>query len=182
MNRIREIYTAIGRATLAPLLVRCAVFLCALLSLTLAYPVQVFDVRLLGLLVVAALLPALAPKKFWPTLVMLAAVAGWVVATGWFDQPIALWRLLGLATFLYLTHSLAALAALLSHDVVVSPEVLARWISRALAVCLGSAVLAVPLLALDGRWDGAGSGLALLAGLALAVFAAGLLGWLLRRR
>lgn len=181
MNRIRELYTAIGRITLAPLLVRFGVFLCALFALLLAYPSGPADGRLLGLLLVAALLPAVAPRRNWPTLVLLAAGATWVLATGWYDQPVELWRLLALATFLYLTHSLTALAALLSYDVVVAPEVLARWLFRALGVALASAVLAVPLLALNGQWGDRGFVGALLGGLALAVLAAALLGWLYRR-
>ncbi|WP_422773292.1 hypothetical protein ACN28C_10420 [Plantactinospora sp. WMMC1484] len=182
VSRIRELYVAIGRITLVPLLVRAGVFGCALLALLLAYPSGPADLRLLGLLVVAALAPAIAPRRNWPTLVLLAAVAAWVVATGWYDQRVELWRLLALATFLYLTHSLAALAALLSYDVVVAPEVLARWVGRALGVALASAVLAVPLLALDGRWGDRDFVAALLGGLVLAVGAAALLGWLFRRR
>lgn len=182
MSRIRDRYAAFGRLTLAPLLVRCAVFLCALVALVLAYPVQVFPARLLGLLLVVALLPACAPRRSGPTLVILAAVVGWTVATGWFDQRVELWRLLGLATFLYLTHSLAALAALLPYDAAVPTEVLARWVWRAFAVCLGAAVLAVPLLALDRRLGGQTLDAALLAGLAVAVLAAGFLGRLSRRR
>jgi hypothetical protein len=135
------------------------------------------------MLAVAALLPALVPRRSWTTtVVLLAAAAAWVLATGWYDRPVELWRLLALATFLYLTHSLAALAALLSYDAVVAPEVLARWVSRALGVALASAVLAVPLLAVDGQWGDRSFVVALLGGLVVAVLAATLLGWLYRRR
>ncbi|MEE6257555.1 hypothetical protein V1633_03500 [Plantactinospora sonchi] len=182
MSRIRAFYAAIGRVTLTPLLVRGGVLLCALLALLLAYPAQMVDSRAVGLLAVLAAFPAVAPNRAWPTVVILAAVAGWTVATGWYDQRIELWRLLGLATFLYLTHSLAALAALLSYDAVVAPEVLTRWITRALGVTLASAVLAVPLLALDGQLGDRSLVAALIGGLAVAVLAAALLGWLLRRR
>ncbi|MEN3611441.1 hypothetical protein [Plantactinospora sp. ZYX-F-223] len=175
-------YAAIGRITLVPLLVRAGVFICALLALLLAYPSGPSDSRLLGLLVVAALAPAVAPRRNWPTLVLLAAAGAWVVATGWYDQPVELWRLLALATFLYLTHTLAALAALLSYDAVVAPEVLARWVTRALGVGLASAVLSVPLLAMDGQFGDRSFVAALLGGLAVAVGAAALLGWLFRRR
>ena len=181
VTRIMQLYAAIGRITLAPLLVRVGVFLCAFVSLLLAYPAMPSDVRLLGLLMVAALLPAAVPRRAWTTVILLAAAGAWVVATGWYDEPVELWRLLGLATFLYLTHSLAALAALLSYDAVVAPEVLARWLFRALGVALASAVLAVPLLALNGQWGDRGFVVALLGGLALAVLAAALLGWLYRR-
>lgn len=182
LSRIRAFYTAVGRVTLTPLLVRGGVLLCALLALVLAYPDEMFSARVLLLLAVLAAFPAVAPNRAWPTVVILVAVAGWVVGTGWYDQRVELWRLLGLATFLYLTHSLSALAALLSYDAVLAPEVLARWISRALGVALASAVLAVPLLTLDGRWGDRSLVVALVGGLAVAVLAAGLLGWLLRRR
>ncbi|MFD0968675.1 hypothetical protein [Plantactinospora endophytica] len=175
-------YAAIGRITLVPLLVRGGVFGCALVALLLAYPERPSDPRLLGLLVVAAMAPAVAPRRNWPTFILLAAAGAWVAATGWYDQRVELWRLLALATFLYLTHSLAALAALLSYDAVIAPEVLARWVARALGVALASAVLAVPLLALDGRWGDENFVVVLLGGLALAVAAAALLGWLFRRR
>ncbi|MDW5323290.1 hypothetical protein [Plantactinospora sp. KLBMP9567] len=181
MSRIRQLYAAIGRITLVPLLVRVGVFGCALLALLLASPARPSDPRLLGLLVVAALAPAVAPRRNWPTLVLLAAAGVWVVATGWYDQRVELWRLLALATFLYLTHTLAALAALLSYDAVVAPEVLARWVTRALGVGLASAVLSVPLLAMDGQLGDRSFVAALLGGLALAVCAAALLGWLFRR-
>ncbi|MEE6305955.1 hypothetical protein V1634_03795 [Plantactinospora veratri] len=182
MSRIRALYAAVGRITLVPVLVRAGVFGCALVALLLAYPERPSDPRLLGLLVVAALAPAVAPRRNWPTMVLLAAVGAWVAATGWYDQQVELWRLLALATFLYLTHTLAALAAVLSYDAVVAPEVLARWVARALGVALASAVLSMPLLAMDGRFGDRSFVVALLGGLVLAVCAAGLLGWLFRRR
>jgi hypothetical protein len=182
VNRVREISAAIGRITATPLLVRGGVFLCALLSLVVAYPVRALDARAVGLLAIVALVPAVAPRRSWPSVVILAAVAAWVVATGWYGQRVELWRLFALAALLYLTHSLAALAAVLSYDAVVAPEAVARWISRALGVVLAAAVLAVPLLGVEGRWGDRSLVAALLGGLALAVLAATLLGWLLRRR
>jgi hypothetical protein len=182
LTRINRLSAMITRITLAPLLVRCGLFLCALAALLLAYPGPLANVRLLGLLLVAALLPAVAPRRSWTTGVLLAAAGVWVVSTGWFDRPVELWRLFGLATFLYLTHSLAALAGLLSYDAVLAPEVLARWIVRALGVALGAAVLAVPLLAVDGQLGDRSFVVALVGGLVLAVLAAALLGWMFRRR
>jgi len=182
LTRINRLTVMIGRITLAPLLVRCGLFLCAFAALLLAYPEPPADLRLLGLLVVVALLPAVAPRRSYTTVVLLAAVAVWVVSTGWFDRPVELWRLFGLATFLYLTHSLAALAGLLSYDAVLAPEVLARWVVRALGVALAAAVLAVPLLAVDGQWGDRSFVVALVGGLVLAVLAAALLGWMFRRR
>jgi hypothetical protein len=182
VRRVREISGAIGRVTATPLLVRAGVFGCALLSLVLAYPVRALDARAAGLLAIVALVPAVAPRRSWPTVVILVAVAGWLVATGWYGQRIELWRLFGLAACLYLTHSLAALAALLPYHAVVASEAVARWVVRALGVVLAAAVLAVPLLAVAGRWGDRSLVVALLGGLAVAVLVVALLGWLLRRR
>lgn len=180
-HRVRAVYTMINRATLVPLLVRCGVFLSALVALAVAYPVSILASRLLLALLLVALLPALAPRRSGVTLAVLVAVAGWVLATSWYDEPIALWRLLILAGALYLTHSLGALAALLPYDVVVAPDVVVRWVLRALVVVLASAVLAVLLLALAGQPAERSLLVAALGGLAVAVAATALLGWLLRR-
>jgi hypothetical protein len=104
-----------------------------------------------------------------------------VLSTSGYGEPIALWRLLGLAAFLYLTHSLCALAAMLPYDAVVGPEVLARWVSRAVAVVLVSAVFGIVLLAVPGTGGRGDLLVAVLAGLAAAVGASALLAWLLRR-
>ena len=46
------------------------------------------------------------------------------MATSGYDRPVELWRLSALATVLYLTHSLCALAAVLPTDGVVAPGLL----------------------------------------------------------
>lgn len=180
-ERIRSIYTVITRATLVPLLVRCAIFLSGLVAFVLAYPVPILAGQGVGLLLIAAVLPAVAPGRAWPTVTALLAVAGWIARTSYYGDSIELWRLLGLATFLYLTHSLCALAAQLPYDAAVAPELLARWVLNALAVVLAAAVLAVLLVALTERWGEGGFVVAAIGGLAVAVLAASLLSWLLRR-
>jgi len=105
-----------------------------------------------------------------------------VLSTAESGERIELWRLLGLAAFLYLAHSLAALAAALPYDAVVAPEVLFRWIARALAVVLAAAALGVVLVAVAGLGGGRTLLAAALGGLVVAVGLAGLLGWLARRR
>jgi hypothetical protein len=182
IDRVHAIRTVAARATVAPLLVRVGVFLSALLAFTFAYPAEILAGRPLLLLLLAAALPALAPRGAAPTLVVLAAVGGWLLSTTGYGEPIVLWRLVGLAALLYLTHTLAALAAALPYDAVVAPEMVARWVSRALAVVLGSAVLSVLLLFAAGRGGDDPFLVAALAGLAVAVAVAALLAWLLRRR
>jgi hypothetical protein len=181
-DRIRSIQETVARAALIPLLMRVGIFGSALASFLLAYPAEILTSRVAGLLVVAAVLPAVGPRRVWPTFAALVAVGGWLLSTSGYGEPRALWRLLGLATFLYLTHSLCALAALVPYDAVVDLGVLIRWLSRALAVALAAGVLGVLLMALGGQ-GGAGTFLvAALGGLLVAVAAAALLARLLRRR
>lgn len=179
--RVRALQTMVHRATGAPLLVRCGIFLSALVALVVAYPLVVVTSKLLFALLIVALLPALAPRSVAATVTALVAVAGWVLATSGYDEPIALWRLLTLAGALYLTHSLTGLAALLPYDAVLAPEVVAGWVLRALVVVLASAVLAVLLLAVVDRSGDRTLLAAGLGGVAVAVGAAALLTSLLRR-
>lgn len=181
VGRVRALRTRVLRTTAVPLLVRGGIFLSALVALAVAYPPVVVASRLVGVLLLVALVPAVAPRRVGATLAVLVALAGWVVSTSRDGEPIALWRLLVLAGALYLTHSLSALAALLPYDLVVAPEVVARWGLRALAVVLGSAVFAVLLLSVVGEPADRSLLVAALGGLAVAVSAAGLLGWLQRR-
>jgi hypothetical protein len=170
------------RATPVPLGVRCGVFLAGLLAIAVAYPGWVMFSRPGFLLLLLPALPAVRPRGRFPTVVALAAVVGWLVATTAGAERVDLLSLLVLAGALYLLHSLAALAAVLPYDALVGPEVVARWVGRALAVVLGSAVLAILALAAAGR-TGQGADLAAaLFGLGVAAALPGLLAWLWRRR
>jgi hypothetical protein len=180
--RVRNARTVVVRATLAPLLVRVAVFACLAAAVAAAFPADVLLTRFGAPLLLVALVPAVAPRGAWPTVAIAAVVIGWVVVTSESGERIALWRLVALAGLLYLTHSLSALAAVLPSDAIVAPEVLARWVSRAAAVVLAGAVLGVLLVSVAGIGGGDTMLAAAVAGLAVAVAAAALLGWLVRRR
>jgi hypothetical protein len=180
-ERVRAVRYAATRVSLAPLLVRAAIFLTVLVGFLLAYPVQVFAPRALLALTVVAVLPAVGPRRVWPTFAALVTVGGWLLATLGFDRPPALWRLLAVATLLYLAHTLCALAALLPYDAVVDPDLVLRWLSRAGGVMLATAVIGVILAWLGEIGGGAGFQAATVAGLLVAVGLSGLLGWLLRR-
>ncbi|MFC4148310.1 hypothetical protein ACFO0M_18820 [Micromonospora mangrovi] len=181
-ERVRALRYAVTRVSLAPLLVRCGIFVAVLVGLLLAYPVELLQPRGLLALVVVAVLPAVGPRRVWPTFAALVTVGGWLVAEAGFDRPVALWRLLAVATLLYLAHTLCALAALLPHDAMVDPDLILRWLARAGAVVLAAAVLGV-LLASLGRLGGdRGFQTVTVAGLVVAVALSALLGWLLRRR
>ncbi|WP_433531517.1 hypothetical protein ACQPYA_05300 [Micromonospora sp. CA-263727] len=182
-GRIRALRTAAGRVTLTPLLVRAGIFVGTLVGLLLAYPAEVVAGQVLGALVVVAVLPALAPRRLWPTFAALVTVAGWLLATDGYDRPIALWRLMVVAAVLYLTHTLCALAAVLPYDAVVDPDLIVRWLTRAAAVLLATSVVGVLLVELTRvGGDNIGRQAVTVAGLLIATAVTALLAWLLRRR
>ncbi|MFF5072869.1 hypothetical protein ACFY2R_17205 [Micromonospora olivasterospora] len=181
-ERARAVRWAVDRVSVAPLLIRLGVFVAGLAGLLLAYPAQVLTGRPLAALAVVALLPAVGPRRVWPTFAALVTVGGWLLATEGYGRPIALWRLLAVAAALYLTHSLCALAALLPYDAVVDPELVVRWLTRAGGVLLASAVLGVLLLRAADVGTDRGFLAATVAGLLVAVAVSALLGWLLRRK
>jgi hypothetical protein len=177
---IQRLQTLVERATPGPLLVRVGIFVTTLAALLTAYPAVVVASRLVLLLVLVAAVPALAPRRGAPTLLALVAVAGWLVSTMGYEEPVTLFRLLGLAGLLYLMHTLAALAAALPYDAVVAPEVLVRWVGRALLVVAASAVLALLVVVTADAFRGAYL-LASLLGLAIAITVTAVLTHLLRR-
>lgn len=181
IEQMQRLQTLISRATMGPMLVRAGLFGTAMAAFVTAFSPEMLTGYFLGLLVLQAGLAAVLPRSPWVTVAVAIAVGGWVVSTVWYDEPVALWRLTSLATFTYLTHSLAALAALLPYDAAVAPEVVVRWLSRALAVVLGSAVLTVVVLAAADRAGDRTFVAAALAGLAVALAATALLTWQLRR-
>lgn len=181
VNRFRATRQLVTRITLMPLLVRAGIFLSALVGLLLAYPVEVLRDLFLAVPLVA-LLPAVGPRRIWPTAVVLVTAVGWVVAIDGYGRPVALWRLLAVAAALYLTHTLCALVAMLPYDAVVDPGVIVRWLLRAVAVLLATAVLGVLLVQVAGVGGEQGLQSVTMAGLVVAVAVVALLGWLLRRR
>ncbi|NYT94180.1 hypothetical protein [Salinispora sp. H7-4] len=180
--RARAARRAVTRIALAPLLLRAGIFFSALVGLLLALPAEVLRGQLLVVVPVVALLPAVGPRRIWPTVVALLTVGGWVLAIDGYDRPVALWRLFAVAAALYLSHTLCALVAVLPYDAVVDPAVVLRWLLRAVAVLLGTAVLGVLLVELAGVGGAQGLEAVTVAGLVVAVLVTALLGWLLRRR
>lgn len=134
------------RITPGTLLVRGAALLFAVGALLVAFPADLL-VRpgaAAGLAVCGAL-PALAPRTRVTTIVLFAAVGGWLAATTAYAEPVTWTRLALLACLLYLVHTTTALAAALPYDTVVAPAVLARWFARTavvLALTVGFAVAA----------------------------------------
>jgi hypothetical protein len=181
LDSVQRIRDAVGRVTPGPLLVRAGIFLTALGALLTASPAAVVGSRYLVGLVLLAALPMISPRGRAATYVALITVAGWLLATMGFEEPVTLLRLFGITAMLYLMHSLTALAAVLPHDAVTAPDVLSRWVGRALLVLAASAVPALAVVVIADAARGAYL-LASVLGLVAAVTIAGLLAHLQRRR
>lgn len=173
--------TTIARATVVPFLIRCGIAVCGALAMAAAWPGQLLGGQSFVLLAGLALFPAFAPRGRSATFLALVVVAGWLADTVAFDARIAMWRVLVLATLLYVGHSLTALAAVLPFDAVVNLDVVGNWLARALVVVLLSAVLTVAALGLTADLAGGAFLVATLVGLAGAVSATLLISRLLRR-
>jgi hypothetical protein len=168
LQRLSRIPTVVRRATVLPFLVRCGIALCGLLAMAVAWPTELLASRFVGILLLIAIWPAVAPRGRGATFAALIVVAGWLVDTAGWDTGIALWRVISLATLLYLGHTLTALAAVLPYDAVVNLDVPGLWLGRALIVVLISAVLTVLALGLTADLGGDAFQLATLVGLAAA--------------
>ena len=180
-DRLGRVQVVLGRAMLVPMLVRLGIAASFVLAMTVAWPQAVVAGRFMALLFVIAVYPAVAPRGRGATAAVLVVVAGWLADTAYYDNRVALWRVLAIATLLYLGHTLTALAAVVPYDAVVTLDVVAGWLLRAGAVVLISAVLTVIALGLADQLAGGPFVVATLVGLAAAVGATLLLVRLLRR-
>jgi len=181
LGRIDRARVALGRATAVPFLIRCGIALCGLIAMSVAWPPALLASEYFVLVAAVAIYPAVAPRGRGFTFAAVVAVAGWLLDTVGYGARVELWRVLALATLLYLGHTLTALAAVLPYDAVVNLDVVGAWLARALAVVLVSAVLTVVALELSSALSGGAFLLATLAGLAGAVGATMLIARLLRR-
>jgi hypothetical protein len=109
-------------------------------------------------------------------------VTGWLLSTTAYLAPVSYWRLVALAALLYLLHSLAALAAVLPYDAVVSAGVFGRWFRQAGLVVLLTAALGLFAVVVPAHLGGARYLAASLIGLVLIGALAGYLALLARRR
>jgi hypothetical protein len=180
-RKIAGAKTVLTRATVLPFLVRCGIALCGLVAMSVAWPPEVLASQFFAPLALVAIYPAVAPRGRGATLAAVVVVGGWLVDTVMQDAPVALWRVLTIATALYLGHSLTALAAVLPYDAVVNADVVGVWLARALVVVLVSAVLTVAILGLTADLAGGAFLAATLVGLAGAAGATVLIARLVRR-
>lgn len=143
MNRFLE---TLSRVTAATLLLRGITFVFTLIAAIYAIPSFAFDLRLVVVAVVAALAVASGPGTRVVSVVLGAAVLGWLLGYLGRLQELSAMQLVFFGSALYLAHSSAALAAVVPSDAVVSPEVLVRWYGRAFAIVAASAVMAFVLI------------------------------------
>jgi hypothetical protein len=170
-----------ARATATPFLVRCGVGLSGLLAVLVAWPVSLLGTQYFIPVVLLSLYPAMVPRGRGATLSALVVVGGWLIDTAGYGAPVHLWRVLTIATLLYLAHTLTALAAVLPYDAVVNLDVVGGWLLRAAVVLLVSAVLTVVVLGLSADLAGGAFLVATLVGIAGAIGATLLIARLLRR-
>ncbi|HLL66200.1 MAG TPA: hypothetical protein VK453_10695 [Micromonosporaceae bacterium] len=147
-RRVGRSVTAAQRAAPGPMLARLAVFGFAGLALGLALPPGILVSRYAPVLVAVALLPAIAPRSWLVTGVILTVAVGWVVTSLLYSEVANVIRLISLTAVLYLLHATAALAAVLPYDAVVRASVFLPWGARAVGVAAASAGLGV--FALNG--------------------------------
>jgi hypothetical protein len=167
------------RAAAGPLMIRAAVALFAALSLVLAFPSEVMrNFAAIVLAGIVALLPAVFTRSRLVGLAVFACAFGWILGKFVYGESVSVPRLIALSTTLYLMHSLAALAAVLPYDAIVSPGVLSGWLLRAVAVVAVSALVSVAMLFLVKVTLGP---VYLIASL-IGVLAAGTLAYLVARR
>jgi hypothetical protein len=181
-GRIEAVVAQARRLGPGPLLVRGALYFAGLIAQVVAWPADVVFGRGALVFLVVAALPVISPRGRLVSLTILCGVAGWLTATTAWGEPLSPWRLVLLAASLYGVHTLAALAAVLPYDAIVSATVLTRWLLRAglvvgLTVVVAMFTLLVPEYLGHGRYL-----LASLAGLALMIGLAGYLAALVRRR
>ena len=173
--------SVVSRSTLIPVMVRAGIAVLGIAAMAVSWPMALVGNEWFVFLALIAIWPAAAPRGRGASVAALTVVAGWLVATVGFDTRVALWRVLTIATLLYVGHSLTALAAVLPHDAVVNGDVVAGWLLRAGAVVLISSVLTVISLALAADMAGGAFLVATVVGIAGAVGATILIARLLRR-
>jgi hypothetical protein len=164
------------------MLVRGALFLAGVVAQVVAWPTDVIFGRWAVLFLVLAVVPVIAPRSRLVTITITTAVAGWLAATTAYGESVAYWRVVLLAASLYGVHTLAALAAVLPYDAIVSSSVLTRWLLRAGLVVALTVVVAMFTLLIPAYLGTQRYLLASLAGLVLMTGLAGYLAALVRRR
>ncbi|HCT75841.1 MAG TPA: hypothetical protein DGT23_04465 [Micromonosporaceae bacterium] len=162
-----KIFDRLARLTPGPLMMRAVVFVSTAVGLWAASPAQFSSPRLLAPILVVALMPALAPDSRLVGLIMVLIVGAWLLSTLGFNEPAAVGRTFAVACALYLTHSSAALAAVLPHDAIVDTSVLLRWAARRALILTCAGIVTAVIVLLAPAMTPSTSFFALFAGLAV---------------
>lgn len=171
----------IQRVNLLPAGVRAGIAVAMALAMSVAWPPELVFGKAGLLIYLVALYPAVAPRGAGPTVAIVVAGIGWIVATTRYEERIVLWRVIILAVLAYLVHTLAALAAFVPLDAIVHVGVLTTWLLRVAEVLLISATATVITLGLATDVSGNAFLVATAIGLAAAAAATLLLARLVRR-
>jgi hypothetical protein len=180
--RIADLTYRLRRTAPGPALVRLIAAGAALAGFVAAVPGPMARSAALVPLAVVAAGVGLFPRTRWVSLTMLATVGAWVVNSienevSWFAV-----RAVAIMVALYVTHSAAALAAVLPYDAVMTAGMVTRWALRVGAIVSVSLVLAVSAVLLLAVVPVESSVVGPIAGAVTAAALAGLLVWSLRRR
>ena len=174
-----------GRASAGPVLVRLIAVVAAVGSAVLAAPPDLLGSQLPSFAIVAgfaAILVGLLPRTRWVGTFLLGVVGLWLVATIAYGVGTDLVRVGGLAACLYLTHSAAAVAAVLPYDAMVPGRVLRRWAGRVATVLVAGLGVGVGGMALVGLLTQIPSAVGPIVGSVVAAMLVGVTAWQLRRR
>ena len=189
----REVATAgllrAKRVSAGPALVRLVAAVAALGALTLALPFEALSsatpsvlIRVVVALAGLSMGVGLFPRTRWVSLVAVAAIGLWLIATIGLGEAVALPRVGLLAAALYVMHAAAALAAVLPFDCLIAPGVLVRWLSRVGLVLGLSLLVGLGGMAVTGQLPAVPSIFGPIVGSVVAAGLSGLLVWHLRRR
>ena len=174
-ERVRLLRMKAVRWAVGPLAVRVLLFGAGLVTLALATPAQLLLGRAMALVLLGAALVALAPRGRFVSVVLLSAGFGWLLSTTAYHNHVTVSRLIGLASAMYLVHTLAAFAAVLPYDAVLPPGVIGGWLLRTGIVVAVSSGLGIFALVEAPVVTGSGYLIASIAG----VFIVGALVWVL---
>jgi hypothetical protein len=181
-DRALDFVAMVRRTAPGPALTRLAAAVAAMAALVVAAPSGLRSVAWYGVGAVVAAGAGLFPRTRWITIVLLLAVIEWLVATIGYGGEVTLARTGLLAAALYVTHSAAALAAVLPYDAVVAPGVLLRWLIRTGAIVVVSLAVALGAMAVLQELQPVPTLAAPVIGAIVAAALAGLLAWHVRRR
>jgi hypothetical protein len=169
--------------------VRLVAAVAALGALTLALPFEALSsatpsvlIRVVVALAGLSMGVGLFPRTRWVSLVAVAAIGLWLIATIGLGEAVALPRVGLLAAALYVMHAAAALAAVLPFDCLVAPGVLVRWLRRVGLVLGLSLLVGLGGMAVTGQLPAVPSIFGPIVGSVVAAGLSGLLVWHLRRR